>query len=98
MGMFAKYNHPVDGEKFCNRCERTLPLRAFYKDSSTFSGRKSRCKDCLIELALEWTAAHWVHVLRMQRLRYRAHSGEVLRRRRQTWRQRHPRVREERSA
>jgi 5-methylcytosine-specific restriction endonuclease McrA len=33
-------------QKRCPRCERELPLDAFYRDASKASGYQSRCKEC----------------------------------------------------
>lgn len=45
-------------EKLCRGCGKTLPFSEFYDHPRSFSGRKSKCKACLIERAKAWNRAH----------------------------------------
>lgn len=36
----------VDGEKFCPRCTRTLPVERFSRCRGKYDGRCAHCKDC----------------------------------------------------
>jgi len=34
-------------QKFCNKCETTLPLSAFYADKTSVDGKQRYCKSCV---------------------------------------------------
>ena len=48
--------------KHCPKCNKDLPLDAFYKRSSEGESRQSYCKSCVKALQREWRATHSDHI------------------------------------
>lgn len=36
-----------EATKFCNKCQSTLPLSAFYADKTSVDGKQRYCKSCV---------------------------------------------------
>lgn len=47
-------NSPLEGRKVCTKCGQDKPLSEYYAKAHSYSGRHSRCKECIRAYALRY--------------------------------------------